>query len=141
MDLPGESDASGGLFVRHLLTPGPTSLPDIELRTDEWGVDVVITASQKGLMALAGLTLVSVSDRAWDVVKIARLPRCYWSFERMRTALADGLAFTPFTPAINVLYGLHARSRMIEAHGLQAWFARHRYAARAVRAGIRALGT
>jgi aspartate aminotransferase-like enzyme len=112
----------------------------IELRTDEWGVDVVVTGSQKALMAPPGLALISVSDRAWEAGKAARLPRFYWSFDRMRTDLGDTEAYTPFTPAISVIYALHTGVAMVEAEGLQARFARHRRTARAVRAGVRALG-
>lgn len=112
----------------------------IELRADEWGVDVVVTASQKALMAPPGVALVSVSTRAWEAVQNARLPRYYWSFERMRAELGDQEAVTPFTPAISVVHALHAGLRMIEAEGLEARWARHRRTARAVRAGVRALG-
>lgn len=112
----------------------------IELRTDEWGVDVVITASQKALMAPPGVTLISVSDRAWEAAKAARLPRFYWSFERTRSELGEMEAFTPFTPAISVVRALHAGLHLVEAEGLEARWARHRRTARAVRAGIRALG-
>lgn len=112
----------------------------IELRTDEWGVDVVVTGSQKALMAPPGLALISVSERAWEAGKSARLPRFYWSFEKMRADLGEGEAITPFTPAISLIYALHAGVTLVEAEGLQARFARHRRTARAVRAGIRALG-
>lgn len=112
----------------------------VELRADEWGVDVVITASQKALMAPPGVALISVSDRAWEAVRAARLPRFYWSFDRMRAELGDVEAFTPFTPAISVVRALHAGLRLVEAEGLEARWARHRRTARAVRAGVRALG-
>lgn len=112
----------------------------VELRTDEWGVDVVITASQKALMAPPGVALIGVSERAWEAVKAARLPRFYWSFDRMRAELGDVEACTPFTPAISVVRALHAGLRMVEAEGLEARWARHRRTARAVRAGVRALG-
>jgi len=62
-----------------------SSLGAIDLRTDEWELDVVITGSQKALMAPPGLALLSVSERAWEASKAARLPRFYWSFERLRT--------------------------------------------------------
>lgn len=117
-----------------------SSLGAIELRADEWGVDVVVTGSQKALMAPPGLALVAVSDRAWAAAETARLPRYYWSFARMRKDLKDGEAFTPFTPAIGVVYALHAGLRRLEAEGIPQVFARHRRVARAVRAGVRALG-
>jgi aspartate aminotransferase-like enzyme len=117
-----------------------SSLGAVDLRTDEWGLDVVITGSQKALMAPPGLALLSVSERAWEASKTARLPRFYWSFERLRTELGEAEAYTPFTPAIGTLYALDAGLRLVEAEGLQARFARHQRTARAVRAGVRALG-
>ncbi|MDR7511263.1 MAG: alanine--glyoxylate aminotransferase family protein [Armatimonadota bacterium] len=123
-----------------LVVDAVSSLGAIELRADEWGVDVVVTGSQKALMAPPGLTLVSVSERAWAASETARLPRYYWSFARMRKDLKDGEAFTPFTPAIGVIYALHAGLRRLEAEGIARVFARHRRVARAVRAGVRALG-
>ncbi|MDR7548350.1 MAG: alanine--glyoxylate aminotransferase family protein [Armatimonadota bacterium] len=117
-----------------------SSLGAIELRTDDWGLDVVVTGSQKALMAPPGLALISVSDRAWEAVREARLPRFYWSFERMRSELGDPEAYTPFTPAISVVYALHAGLRLVETEGLEARWARHRRVAEAVRAGVRALG-
>lgn len=123
-----------------LVVDAVSSAGAIELRTDEWGVDVVVTGSQKALMAPPGLALISVSDRAWEAGKTARLPRFYWSFERMRTDLGETEAYTPFTPAISVIYALHVGVALVEAEGLQARFARHRRTARAVRAGVRALG-
>jgi aspartate aminotransferase-like enzyme len=117
-----------------------SSLGAIDLRMDEWGLDVVITGSQKALMAPPGLALLSVSERTWDAVKTARLPRFYWSFDRLRTELGETEAYTPFTPAIGTLFALDAGLRLVEAEGLQERFARHRRTAQAVRAGIRALG-
>jgi len=117
-----------------------SSVGAIDLRTDEWGLDVVITGSQKALMAPPGLALISVSERAWEAAKTARLPKFYWSFERLRTELGETEAYTPFTPAIGILYALAAGVKLVEAEGLQARFARHRRTARAVRAGVRVLG-
>jgi aspartate aminotransferase-like enzyme len=117
-----------------------SSLGASELRTDDWGVDVVVTASQKALMAPPGVALVSASPRAWEATKTARLPRFYWSFERNAKDLSGTEAVTPFTPAISVLTALHAGVGLIEAEGIQARFARHRRTARAVRAGIHTLG-
>ena len=117
-----------------------SSLGAMDLRTDEWELDVVITGSQKALMAPPGLSLLSVSERAWEASKAARLPRFYWSFERLRTELGETEAYTPFTPAIGILYALDAGLRLVETEGLQARFARHRRTAQAVRAGVRTLG-
>jgi aspartate aminotransferase-like enzyme len=127
-------------FPALTLVDAVSSLGAIDLRTDDWGIDVVITGSQKALMAPPGLSLLSVSDRAWEASKTARLPKFYWSFDRLRPELGEDEAYTPYTPAISVLYALNTGVRLVEAEGLQARFARHRRTARAVRAGIRALG-
>ncbi len=117
-----------------------SSIGAIDLRTDAWGIDVVITGSQKALMAPPGIALLSASDRAWEATTTARLPRFYWSFDRLRKELGDKEAYTPFTPAIGLLFALNTGVGLVEAEGLQARFARHRRAALAVRAGVRALG-
>jgi aspartate aminotransferase-like enzyme len=131
-------------FVREtptlLVVDGISSVGAMELCTDAWGVDVVIAASQKALMAPPGLSLVSVSAKAWQAVASSRLPKFYWSFDRMRRDLGEGEAFTPYTPAISVIHALHASVRLLLTEGAEARFARHRRAARAVRAGVRALG-
>jgi aspartate aminotransferase-like enzyme len=117
-----------------------SSLGAIELRTDEWGIDVVITGSQKALMAPPGLALISVSDRAWAATKTAALPKFYWSFGRMKADLGETSASTPFTPAMSVVFALHAGLRLLEAEGIERRFERHRRVAAAVRAGVAALG-
>ncbi len=128
--------AAGTLIIADAVS----SVGAINLSTDEWGIDVVITGSQKALMAPPGIALLSVSDRAWEAAKTARLPKFYWSFERLRKELGDKEAYTPFTPAIGLLFALSTGLRLVEAEGLQARFARHRRTAHAVRAGVRALG-
>jgi aspartate aminotransferase-like enzyme len=131
-------------FVREtpalMVVDGISSVGAMELRTDAWAVDVVVTGSQKALMAPPGLALISVSDKAWHAAAAARLPKFYWSFARMRRELGETDAYTPFTPAISVIHALSAGVRRLEAEGLAACFARHRRTAQAVRAGIRALG-
>jgi aspartate aminotransferase-like enzyme len=131
-------------FVREtpalMVVDAVSSLGAIELRTDEWGIDVVITGSQKALMAPPGLALVSVSDRAWAATKTATLPRFYWSFDRMKADLGETSASTPFTPAMSVVFALHAGLRLLEAEGIERRFERHRRVAAAVRAGVAALG-
>jgi aspartate aminotransferase-like enzyme len=123
-----------------LVVDGISSVGAMELRADDWGVDVVIAGSQKALMAPPGLALVSVSERAWQAAARATLPKFYWSFDRMRKEIGESGAGTPFTPAISVVYALHAGVRRLEAEGIEAAFARHRRTARAVRAGLGALG-
>jgi len=123
-----------------LLVDAVSSLGAIDLRTDAWGLDVVITASQKALMGPPGAVFLSVSDRAWDAVKKSRMPKMYFSFERARAELASREAYTPFTPAIPVIYALHVSLRMILREGLATRFAHHQRLARATREGTKALG-
>ncbi|MDR7482249.1 MAG: alanine--glyoxylate aminotransferase family protein [Armatimonadota bacterium] len=138
-DLRAIAEAARGHDVL-LVVDAVSSLGAVELRADAWGLDVVITGSQKALMAPPGLALISVSDRALAAMRTARLPRFYWSFERMLAELGEAEAYTPFTPAIATIYALHEGLRLVEAEGLEARWARHRRTARAVRAGVRALG-
>lgn len=117
-----------------------SSLGALELRTDAWGLDVVITGSQKALMGPPGAVFVSVSPRAWDAVRSARMPKLYFSFERAREQLSPHAGFTPYTPAVPVIYALQASLAMILRDGLQARFAHHARLARATREGVAALG-
>jgi aspartate aminotransferase-like enzyme len=123
-----------------LLVDAVSSLGALEVRTDAWGLDVVITGSQKALMGPPGAVFLSVSPRAWEAVRSARMPKLYFSFERAREQLSLRGDFTPYTPAIPVLYALQASLPMILKEGLQARFAHHRRLAQATRAGVAALG-
>jgi len=131
-------------FVRDtptlMVVDAVSSMGAIELRTDEWGIDVVVTGSQKALMAPPGLALISVSDRAWAAAATATLPKFYWSFDRMKADLGETSASTPFTPAMSVVFALHAGLRLLEREGVERRFERHRRVAAAVRAGVGALG-
>ena len=121
-----------------LLVDAVSSLGAIELRTDEWGCDAVVTGSQKALMAPPGLALVSLSERAWRAAEGAKAPRFYWDFRKAREYAQKGQ--TPFTPAISTLYGLREALRLITEEGLDNVIARHRRIGRYTREGIKALG-
>ncbi len=123
-----------------LLVDAVSSLGAIELRADAWGLDVVVTGSQKALMGPPGMVFVSVSPRAWEAVKTSRMPRMYFSFERAREQLTGEGAYTPFTPAIPVVYALQVSVAIILREGLAARFAHHQRLARATREGVTALG-
>jgi len=115
-----------------------SSLASIDFRHDEWGVDVSVGCSQKGLMLPPGLGLNAVSDRALAASKSARLPRSYWDWEPM---IKDNKAgFFPYTPATNLLYGLQEALRMLLDEGLASVFARHRRHAEATRRAVQAWG-
>jgi alanine-glyoxylate transaminase/serine-glyoxylate transaminase/serine-pyruvate transaminase len=111
-----------------------SSLASVDYRHDEWGVDVSVSGSQKGLMLPPGLSFNAVSPRALEAAKTARLPRAYWDWSDMLASNANG--YFPSTPATNLLYGLHEAIAMLEEEGLANVFARHRRLAEATRAAV-----
>jgi aspartate aminotransferase-like enzyme len=120
------------------LVDAVSSLGAVDLPMDEWGCDLVISASQKAWMAPPGLAFVGVSARAWDASSRARCPRFYWDLASARAFAAKGQ--TPFTPAVSTLYGLRASlARMVE-EGLPAIVARHRCLGEQLRDGLKAMG-
>ena len=121
-----------------LIVDAVSSLGIAELPMDVWGVDVVVSASQKGLMLPPGLGLVALSDKAWAVAKRATLPRFYLDLGEERKYAARNEA--RFTPAVSIMVGLREVLRMIDAEGLANVFQRHTRLSRACRAGAEALG-
>jgi alanine-glyoxylate transaminase/serine-glyoxylate transaminase/serine-pyruvate transaminase len=116
-----------------------SSLASIDYRHDEWGVDVTVGGSQKGLMLPPGLSFNAVSAKAREAAKQARLPKVYWRWEDMIRANQSG--FFPYTPATNLLYGLREALKMLlEEEGLDRVFARHARLAEATRRAVRAWG-
>ncbi len=116
-----------------------SSLASIDYRHDEWGVDVTVAGSQKGLMLPPGLSFNAVSDKALACAKSATLPRSYWNWEEMIAANKDG--WFPYTPATNLLYGLRVSLKMlVEEEGLESVFKRHDRHAEAARRAVRAWG-
>jgi alanine-glyoxylate transaminase/serine-glyoxylate transaminase/serine-pyruvate transaminase len=121
-----------------LLVDAVSSLGSIDLRHDEWGLDVTLAGSQKGLMLPPGLSFNAISDKALAASRDARLPRSYWAWEPMLAANDAG--FFPYTPSTNLLFGLREALAMIEEEGLANVFARHRRLAAAARAAVRGWG-
>ncbi len=115
-----------------------SSLGSIDYRHDEWGVDVTIAGSQKGLMLPPGLGFNAVSEKALAASRAARLPRSYWDWAPMIRDNASG--FFPYTPATNLLYGLHEATAMLLDEGLPKVFARHCRHAEATRRAVKAWG-
>jgi len=113
-----------------------SSLASINYRHDEWGVDVTIGCSQKGLMLPPGLGLNAVSDKALAASKSARLPKSYWDWDAMIDLNPSG--FFPYTPATNLLYGLRESIQMLLEEGLERVFVRHRRLAEATRRAVTA---
>ena len=121
-----------------LLVDTISSLASIDYRHDEWGVDVTIGGSQKGLMLPPGLGFNAVSDRAIAASKTAGMARSYWDWESMLGANRTG--FFPYTPATNLLYGLAEAIDMLMEEGLDNVFRRHDRHAEATRCAVRTWG-
>ena len=115
-----------------------SSLASIDYRHDEWGVDVTVGASQKGLMLPPGLSFNAVGERALAAHGAARLPRSYWDWAPILRANERG--FFPYTPATNLLFGLREALRMLQSEGLERVFARHDRHAEATRRAVQAWG-
>src|SRR6266436_3385129 len=121
-----------------LIVDAVSSLGIADLRMDEWGVDVVVAGSQKGLMLPPGLSFCALSETAWGHVKAARLPKYYFDLATERKFVARNEC--RFTPAVSIFVGLREVLKMLEAEGLPAVFRRHERLARATRSGAEALG-
>jgi alanine-glyoxylate transaminase/serine-glyoxylate transaminase/serine-pyruvate transaminase len=122
-----------------LLVDTISSLASIDYRHDEWGVDVTVGGSQKGLMLPPGLSFNAVSAKALAASKNANLPRSFWDWGEMIASNKDG--YFPYTPATNLLYGLReALTMLLEEEGLDNVFARHQRHAEATRRAVRAWG-
>jgi alanine-glyoxylate transaminase/serine-glyoxylate transaminase/serine-pyruvate transaminase len=115
-----------------------SSLGSIDYRHDEWGVDVTVGCSQKGLMLPPGLGFNALSDKALAAARSAQLPRSYWDWAPILEANRAG--FWPYTSATNLLYGLREAVAMLHEEGLENVFARHRRHAEATRAAVQAWG-
>ena len=115
-----------------------SSLASIDYRHAEWGVDVTVAGSQKGLMLPPGLSFNAVSHKALAAGKHAKLPRSYWRWDE--TIALNRQGYFPSTPATNLLYGLHEALAMLREEGLPAVFARHQRHAEATRRAVRGWG-
>lgn len=121
-----------------ILVDTVSSLGAVPFHMDEWGVDVVATASQKAWMAAPGLAMVAASSRGWAAMETATMPRFYLDLRRHRDAMADGE--TPWTPAVAVAFQVDEGIRLMNEEGQAAVFARHVACAAATQAGLQALG-
>ena len=115
-----------------------SGLGSIDYRHAEWGIDVSVGGSQKGLMLPPGLSFNAVSDKALAASKSSRLPKAYWGWDEIIAANRKG--YFPWTPATNMLYGLHEATAMLLEEGLDNVFARHDRHAEATRRAVRAWG-
>jgi alanine-glyoxylate transaminase/serine-glyoxylate transaminase/serine-pyruvate transaminase len=121
-----------------LLVDTISSLASIDYRHDEWGVDVTVGGSQKGLMLPPGLSFNATSEKSLAASKSAKLPRSFFGWDEMIAANANG--WFPYTPSTNLLYGLREAIAMLEEEGLPNVFARHDRHAEATRRAVRAWG-
>ncbi len=115
-----------------------TGIGVFDIPMDEWGIDVLVTGSQKALMLPPGLSFVALSDKAWRFVERSDLPKYYFNFKKELKKLEAN--DTSFTPAITLVLGLRDSLSMIRQEGLEALFARHEKLAEATRAAVKALG-
>lgn len=121
-----------------LLVDGVSSIASMDFRFSDWGVDVAVTGSQKGFMLPAGLAIVGISPKALAAMETAKLPRCFLDFRDMLTTNARG--GYPYTPPVQLLYGLGVSLDMLREEGLENVFARHRRIAEGIRRGVSAWG-
>jgi aspartate aminotransferase-like enzyme len=121
-----------------LIVDGVTSVGVAPVPVDEWGIDVLVTGSQKALMLPPGLAFIALSDRAWEKTKKAKLPRFYFdlNLERKNQQRGSGA----FTPAVSLIFGLRASLELMEKEGMANVYARHERMSRATRAAAKALG-
>ncbi|MBN3961167.1 alanine--glyoxylate aminotransferase family protein [Nostoc sp. NMS8] len=120
-----------------IIVDAVTSLGAFNLPVDGWGLDIVASGSQKGYMIPPGLGFVSVSPKAWEAYKTAKLPKYYLDLGKYRKATAKNT--TPFTPPVNLIVALHTTLRIMKEEGLESIFARHERLKNATRAAIQGL--
>ncbi len=131
----------GAIVKNHkavLVVDSITGVGAVELRADDWHLDVVMTGSQKGLMLPPGLACVSVSDKAWAAVEKSTLPKFYFSWTKARKSLAKST--TPFTPPVSLIIGLGEALSMMREESLENIIKRHSRLALATRLGAEAMG-
>jgi aspartate aminotransferase-like enzyme len=121
-----------------VLVDGISGLGAMPFEMDAWGIDLVVSASQKAWMGSPGIAIAAVGERAWRANESARMPRVYWDLTEARTWAAKGQ--TPWTPAVSVLFGLRVGVRRLIEEGREQTWARHTAIAEAVQAGLEALG-
>jgi len=132
-----------GVIVREypdcvLIVDSITGIGAVECKTDAWGLDVVMTGSQKGLMLPPGLAALSVSEKAWRAYERSTLPKFYFDWGKYKKNIDNDT--TPFTPAVTLILGLNVALKMIRDEGLENTIARHSMLAEATRKGCEALG-
>jgi aspartate aminotransferase-like enzyme len=126
--------AHGALSV----VDGVTSVAAVPIKTDEWGIDILVSGSQKGFMVPAGLSFLSCSDKAFAMYKECKYPSFYFDFGAHKKSVAGDT--TPFTPNINMVFALHKAFEMLKSEGLEGIYERHEKISKGIRTAVRALG-
>ncbi|MDI3339066.1 MAG: alanine--glyoxylate aminotransferase family protein [Sphaerobacter sp.] len=121
-----------------LLVDGVSAVAALPLEMDAWGVDLILSGSQKAWMCPPGLVILALGPRVWEAYARASYPRFFWDLDAARRAAAEGN--TPTTAPLTLLYALQAACDMLEAEGLEAVYARHRRLGALVRRGVQELG-
>ncbi len=121
-----------------IIVDGITSVGALEMRFDEWDIDIVATGSQKGLMIPPGLAFIALSERAWNAAQTSTLSSFYFDLKKARKSLEKNS--TPYTPAITLVKGLADSLRIIRKEGIENVWKRHARLAHALRKGVQALG-
>lgn len=121
-----------------LVVDAISSLACLPLEMNSWGIDVVITASQKGLMLPPGLGIVALNDRAWKLVEQSTSPKWYWDYKAVQDKMKGGQF--PYTPATTLLFGLKEALDILEEEGIEKVWERHGLMGKAVRKAVHAMG-
>ncbi|NMA55018.1 MAG: alanine--glyoxylate aminotransferase family protein [Firmicutes bacterium] len=121
-----------------IMVDAVSSLACMPLETDAWGIDIVVSGSQKGLMLPPGLGIVSVSPKAWTLIEQSTMPKWYWDYQIIKDRLKTNQF--PYTPPTSIFFGLKEALAIIEEEGLENVFARHKQIAEAVRNSSKAMG-
>lgn len=117
---------------------GVTSVGCMEVKMDEWGVDVLVSGSQKGFMIPPGLAFLAASEKAWEVHKNCKYPSFYFDWDAHKKAVLEDT--TPWTPAVNLIFALNEALKMLRKEGLENIYSRHKKLALGLRNAVRALG-
>lgn len=117
---------------------GVTSVGCMDVKMDEWGIDVLVSGSQKGFMIPPGLAFLAASERAWKFYEACQYPSFYFDWGAHKKAVLENT--TPWTPAVNLIFGLHEALKMMKKEGLENIYARHEKLALGLRTAVKALG-
>ena len=121
-----------------LIVDAVSSIASTPLETDKWGIDVVVSGTQKGLMLSPGFGIISLSQRAWKLVETSKMPKWYWDYNAAREKLKSNQF--PYTPPTSILYGLDESLKILEEEGIENVWDRHNRMAKTLRNAVKAMG-